>query len=314
MTFLDSERQSRTGRRRTPVGAAEAAARAKRARDHLARKRRQERQRLARERSRAESSGSRARNRLVLVPALFALAFMIGILTAVPLSEILVLRHARLERVAVQGASTLTPLAIARKASVEAGRTLDTINLSEIRQAIAAEPWIESVRALRLPTGTLVISVVERRAVARLRTTGSSELELIDQRGRPFGGDTERGGPLPLVLGEIERNGSLPESAIEILDELRRYVGLTSDPSTLTLHLPHRQAAELGTRSGTDSGYVLQIGEDGPRALLGREFLTQRVARLAALLESKESKLQESRWIDLRYADRAVLRTEPASG
>ena len=99
-------------------------------------------------------------------------------------------------------------------------------------------------------------------------------------------------------------------SAMEILAEMQRYVSLTKDPSAMTLYLPSHDSSELEEQSG----YVLQIGEDGPRAVLGIQFLSQRVARLAALLESEESKLHKASWIDLRYADRAVLRNEPASG
>jgi len=314
MSIMGSNQKRRTGRRGTTAGAGEADTRGKRARDHLARKRRQERQRLERERWRAESSGSRARIRGVLAPILFALAFMIGVVAAPSLSEIFLFRQARLERIAVQGTVALTPLLIAREAKVEAGRRLDTVDPTKIRDAITAEPWIKSARALRLPTGTLVISVVERQAVARWRISDTSNTELIDQRGQPFAGATERGGPLPLVRGEIDADGSLPTPAIEILHELRRYADLTTNPSELTLHLPNHQASETGTESEPEPGYMLQIGEDGPRALLGRGFFTQRLARLAALLESEESKLQNARWIDLRYADRAVLRTEPASG
>lgn len=314
MSLFDSKHEKEASRGRRPAGAAEAAARGKRARDHLARKRRQERQRLERERWRAENSGVRARARGVLAPILFALAVILGIVTAPFVSEILVFRQARLERIAVQGASALTPLDIARDAIVDAGRSLDEIDPRQIRESVAAEPWIESARALRLPTGTLVISVVERRAVARWQIPESSKIELIDQRGKRFAGATERGGPLPLVHGEIKADGSLPSSAIEILDELRRYASLATDPNDLTLHLPDRQSAEIGTESEADSGYVLQIGKDGPRAILGKRLFTQRVARLAALLESRESTLRDARWIDLRYADRAVLRTEPASG
>jgi len=314
MSFFDSKHEKEASRQRQPAGAAEAAARGKRARDHLARKRRQERHRLERERWRAENSGSRARVRGVLAPILFALAVILGVVTAPFVSEILLFRQARLERVTVQGASALTPLDIAQEAIVEAGRSLDKIDPRQIRESIAAEPWIESARALRLPTGTLVISVVERQAVARWRISESSHIELIDHRGKRFAGATERGGPLPLVHGEIMADGSLPPSAIEILDELRRYGSLTIDPTNLTLHLPDRQSAEIGTESEADSGYVLQIGKGGPRAILGKRLFTQRVARLAALLESEEGPLRDARWIDLRYADRAVLRTEPVSG
>jgi cell division septal protein FtsQ len=314
MGVMDANRKRRASRQRTSAGAAEAAARGKRARDHLARKRRQERQRLERERWRAENSGSRAQIRGVLAPILFAVALMLGFATASPVSEFLLFRQARLERIAVQGAFALTPLEIARSASFEAGRPLNTIDPTEVREAIAAEPWIESARALRLPTGTLVISIVERQAVARWRASESSKTELIDQHGTRFPGATERGGPLPLVRGEIMANGSLPASAIEILGELGRYASLTNDPSHLTLHLPDHQTAEPGSGAEVDSGYVLQIGKDGPHAILGKRFLTQRVARLAALLDSEESKIRDARWIDLRFADRAVLRTEPVSG
>jgi cell division protein FtsQ len=314
MGIIDTNKRKRARRLRASGGAAEAAARGKRARDHLARKRRQERRRLEHERWRAENSGSRARIRGVLAPIVFAIALMLGIATAAPVSEFLLFRQAPLERVAIQGAFVLTPLDITRNARFEAGRPLSTIDPTEVREAIAAEPWIESARALRLPTGTLVISIVERQAVARWRVSESSKTELIDQHGRRFAGATERGGPLPLVRGEIIANGSLPASAIEILGELKRYASLTNDPSHLTLHLPDQQTTETGAGTEAHSGYVLQIGEDGPQAILGKHFLTQRVARLAALLDSEESKIHDARWIDLRFADRAVLRTEPVSG
>jgi cell division septal protein FtsQ len=309
MSPSHSSRSRRTQRSRSTPAAVDAA-RAKRARDHLTGKRRQQRKRLERQRSRAKSSESRAHIRVVLTPVVFALAFSVGIVTASPLSEIFLMRHARLERVAVQGAFALTPLAIAQGAGVETGLPLDTIDPAKIREAISAEPWIESVRALRLPTGTLVISVVERHAVARWQRSPSRDMELIDRRGERFAGATEPGGPLPLVRGEIDSGQSLPAPAIEILDQLQRYVSLTGDPSALTLYLPDPEPAALDEQSG----YVLQIGQEGPRALLGDRLLTQRVARLAALLDNEGSGLREARWIDLRYADRAVLRIEPTSG
>ena len=71
--------------------------------------------------------------------------------------------------------------------------------------------------------------------------------------------------------------------------------------------------AEGVLHDGT-TGFVLQIGQEGPRALLGRRLFSQRVARLAALLDHDEETLATARLIDLRYADRAVLRTAPASG
>jgi cell division septal protein FtsQ len=285
-------------------------ARAKRARDHLARKRRQERNRLERERWRTENSESRAQFRGILAPILFGLALIAGIAVASPVVEVFVLRQTALERVAVQGASSLSPLVVAASAGVVAGRSLDEIDPGVVRETVASNPWIESARALRLPTGTLVVSIVEKRAVARWQLDDSRDVELIDQRGERFAGSIAPAGPLPLVRGAIENGAALPASAIEILDQLKQHMNLVPDPSLLTLYLPDRRPDAVESRSG----YVLEIGEGGPRALLGQRLLSQRVARLAALLESDEAQLAHARWIDLRYADRAVLRAEPVSG
>ena len=317
MRFRRSNARGREGAR-VPGATIAAEARAKRARDHLARKRRQERQRLQRERGRAESANSRARMRGLLTPALFLLAFASGLALASTLAETLLYRGASLERVAVQGASTLTPDAIVQSLGVGEGRSLDMMDEARIRAAIKSEPWIESIRSLRLPNGTLIVSVVEREAVARWRTNESGHIALIDDHGERFSARIEPGGPLPLVMGTIDEESALPPSAIEILEELRHHAVLTNDASALTLHLPtsHDTRLDVATEAmpNTPSGYILELGEGGPRALLGKNFLQQRIARLAALLESKESRLKHARLIDLRYADRAILRTEPASG
>jgi cell division septal protein FtsQ len=313
-----SANQRNRGDANVPGSTIAAEARAKRARDHLARKRRQELRRRQRTRGRAESAGSRARIRGVLTPLLFGLAFVAGLAFSSSLSEVLLYRGSPLERIAVQGASTLTPNAIAESLGIEAGRSLDTLDATKLRDAIKSEPWIESIRTLRLPGGTLIVSVVEREAVARWLTNESGEVALVDDRGERFSGRVEPGGRLPLVLGNLDEDVALPASAIEILEELRRHVVLADDPSMLTLHLPDHPGAHSDGNSDRPvelrSGYVLQVGEEGPRALLGKSFLQQRVARLAALLESEESQRNGARLIDLRYADRAVLQTEPVSG
>ncbi len=317
MKSRSSNRVSRRNERR-PKATVAAEARAKSARDHLARKRRNERRRLERERGRAESAQRRAQTRGRLTPLVFVVAVVTGFVFASTFAEFFILRQSPLKRIAVQGASALTPLAVAQGLGFEAGRTLDGIDAREIREAIDNEPWIESFRSLRLPDGTLIISVVERKAVARWLSDDSSDVLLIDRHGKSFGGRLDSGGPLPLILGESNDRDTLPVHAIQILEELRRHTNLADDPSALTLHLPDRRTNEDDPEgndlSGERSGYVLQIGEEGPRALLGTRAFVQRVARLSTLLESEESKLDHTRWIDLRYADRAVLRTEPASG
>ncbi|MAG32976.1 MAG: hypothetical protein CL908_19030 [Deltaproteobacteria bacterium] len=310
--IFDRLRPGRSQRASPPTR--EAATRARRARDHLEHKREHERQRLERERNRTHRAEHRARMQRVLAPTLFGLAVVFGIASATSFSERLLLGRTPLERVAVQGALALSPESIAREAGVLAGGALGRIDPDRVSRAVAAEPWIESARTLRLPTGTLVISVVERRAIARFRQDDSSDTLLVDDRGQRFAGAIEPGGPLPLVQGPEVGGKALSEQAREILGALRRHALFGADPSALTLILPGEQPAPHSTPPDPNSGFVLQIGEEGPRALLGRRLLSQRVARLAALLDEEAATVEGTHWIDLRYADRAVLRTEPASG
>jgi cell division septal protein FtsQ len=323
MSLRRSSHSSRAGRERGSASTLEAAARAKRARDHLARKRHQDRLRLERDRARAESMGDRAKALVAIAPILFVLAVVLGVMTALPVAELVLLRGTRLERVSVQGAATLSAAAIAREAGVAAGTSLDAITPSAVREALLAEPWIESVRSLRLPNGTLVVAVVERRAVARWHSDSpeasegaeaSNVVQLVDRSGARFVGDPTVGGPMPLVRGSLGAEEDVPEAVFEILEEIGRTASLSARSDVLTLHLPARATSPTGPVPDQDSGYVLQVGEQGPRALLGDRLLSQRVARLAALFEAEETTFKAAQWIDLRYADRAVLRTKPASG
>ena len=306
----------------------EAAARAKRARDHLARKRERERGRLERERQRHELGAERRATLRVLSIVCFVGAMAIGAKFATPIASGLWLDAQPVEAVAVQGghalsSSYIAASAIGQSAALGAdagafvGVPIAALDADRVRENLEAEPWIKSARALRLPTGTLVVRVVEKDAVARWQVEGM--LELVDERGVRFPGALAAGGALPLVQGAPEANGALPGDALEILREVARHNALASDPSALTLYLPGLVPDEnildgQGGLRGSPSGYVLEVGLAGPRALLGRRQFAQRIARLASLLDEHQETVRAAGLIDLRYADRAVLGAEPVSG
>ena len=290
----------------------ETAARARRARDHLEKKRDRERTRLARDRARHETSVSRRRTLRVLSPVLFVAAFAIGSQIAPLLVEKIWLQTKVIDRVAVQGAVALTPAAIAASAGALEGLPLSQIDPQQIAEQLAADPWIESARALRLPSGTLVVRVVEREAIARWQIGGRTD--LIDPEGSRFAGAIEPGGPLPTVEGDTLEQGLLPSEALAILEAVAQHASLTRDSNAIRLYLPGLETDAEGILRGSTSGYVLELGAEGPRALLGRRLFSQRVARLASLLDHDEDAIQAAALIDLRFADRAVLRTESTSG
>lgn len=288
-----------------------AAARERRARKHLARKRERERRRLVRERRRGEAGPSSARQRAGLGLALFTLALAVGLTIGGPTVSRLWLSRVPLEAVRVQGARALDAETIARETGLVPGMPLSAIDPEAVVEALSHEPWIESTRVLTLPTGTVVVSVVERRAIARLREHEEGETWLVDGQGRRFAGAIEAGGALPLVEGTLPEAETLPDAALEILAALREQPRFDAVQETLTLVLPGRVE---GNAADPHEGFVLELGEDGPRALLGRTALARRVARLSRLLDEGATGADTARWIDLRYADRAVLQTEPVSG
>lgn len=290
----------------------ETAARARRARDHLEKKRDRERTRLARDRARHETSVSRRRTLRVLSPVLFVAAFAIGTQIAPLLVEKTWLQTKVIDRVAVQGAVALTPAAIAASAGALVGLPLSQIDPQQVAEQLAADPWIQSARALRLPSGTLVVRVVEREAIARWQIGGRTD--LIDPEGSRFAGAIEPGGPLPTVEGDTLEQGLLPSEALAILEAVAQHASLTRDSNAIRLYLPGLETDAEGILRGSTSGYVLELGAEGPRALLGRRLFSQRVARLASLLDHDEDAIQAAALIDLRFADRAVLRTESTSG
>lgn len=301
-----------------------------------------------------------------VLPIGTALALGLGLAASRPLFEHVWLPRVPLARVAVVGTSVRTPDSIAQALLDSAGAPLDRIDPEYVVARVTEDPWIESAESFRLPDGTLLVRVVERRAIARYQTEPEAAVALLDPAGRPFMGTVDLGGALPLVEGPVDGDQALSSATLEILEELRRHEDFARDPMALTLHLPgsvaiarglaprRRSEAGLGGLDAGDatgwdaatpfsqadsllaetgdadaasadasgagdtlageSGYVLEIGREGPRALLGQSFLKRRIARLAALLAQRDALVAGARVIDLRFADRAVLRTEPTSG
>ena len=201
------------------------------------------------------------------------------------------------------GAVVRQPETIARRLLARAGMPLSNVRPDQVASLVTADPWVESAESFRLPDGTLVVRVVERRAVARHQTSPESETTLVDPAGRLFPGAVTAGGPLPLVTGAIDPEAPLPPTALEILSELSRHAGLARDPAALTLHLPASTPGKPVANTGdeplaADTGYVLEIGRSGPRVLLGQSFLKRRIARLASLLDQQDALLAGANVID----------------
>ena len=203
---------------------------------------------------------------------------------------------AELEHVSVQGLRHLSSADVVAASGLVAGTTLETVDPAELATQLETHPWIEHARALRLPSGLVLIGVREREAAATLVGT---ETWAIDANGTPFdrvSSESLEGLPRIVTRERFEpgvAHGSLAEAV--------------SLPRQLADHgLP--AAVEIGiTASDDPEGLWLRLPDIAARIVLGRGQLDEKLDRLARVLDAELPELARATRIDLRFSDQAVL-------
>ena len=311
---------------------AENQARGQRARARLSQARDRQRESLERSARRPRRGDHPERvwagRRRLLACGLFAASFALGLAwtwpaldfahawaTAVPL---------RIELIAVQGNSMLSSHDVALATGVRPGEDGFAVETEAVRARLREHPWIRDAHVMRLPTGRLLVSIDERRPVAVLMTSTEAEAastwRFVDASGTPFAPLDQRAAQLPLDSedrawprlrgGETLLDGQ-PHPELAAALALARQLSESPLPDlmaardSLELHLP---------RPGDPQGWVIDAGDDRPLVILGHEQVGERLARLEALLRSQIGEVRGATQIDLRFVDRAILRSSPASG
>jgi cell division protein FtsQ len=245
--------------------------------------------------------------RELLIAFVLAASFAAGLGGGGALAEavacLLTGRAPRLEAIAVRGAAQLAAAEIAAATGVARGVDLRGVDTGAVAQRLAAHPWIAQARAVELPTGRLLVEVVERRAVALVNARGSQRAFAVDASGTPFAPALpERAAELPqLVLaGAIVRG--------EPSAELAEGVALAGQIAARGLPQP----LEIGVSPANDpAGYWLRMEGVAPRIVLGRDGLPARLDALARVLEAGLPEAAQAGTLDLRFADQVVLRGTP---
>jgi len=280
--------ESRSDRRRSELRhERRARRRGHRARSHLARAQHRRRLRLPRL---PEGRASRG--------LLFALSLGLGALSASWLSQ------AWLDwseygadpapSVSIQGASRLSPEAIATTAHW-------TGTPAAIEAQLEEHPWIREARVLRLPTGAWLVRVDERQPFYRLTGT---PVRLVDRDGVVFAEASEPDAGLPLVTpsGETDRARTLSEAMAIFVDlevrGLRRRLEASGAPIELVQSEP-----------ASRRGWVLRVPYYGIEVVLGEVGPTRGLAQLERLLGSSLAAELPGKEIDLRFAQRAIVRS-----
>lgn len=204
--------------------------------------------------------------------------------------------------IAVRGASRLTPGEVAAATGIPRGARLAEVEPEAVEQALETHDWIAAARALRLPTGKVVVEVEEREALALLAI--DERRFAIDASGAAFAEvDVREETTLPRLLASQPPEPGVPDALrAEAAQLSQRLVALgLSAPEEIRL-----------APEGDPEGISLRLpGLEGV-VVLGREDLGLRLRDLAKLLSLRPDEASRAARIDLRFADQAVLRSAAA--
>jgi cell division protein FtsQ len=225
---------------------------------------------------------------------------------------------ARLEAIHVRGAAHLSAYQVAAATGVTPGAALASVDSQAVVERLQTHGWIEEARALRLPTGTLLVNVRER-VPAAVTTTSEAAAFYVDVSGTPFAevaaeADDALPGSVGGVTGEVNQAlprlvSAEPVTTGEPSAALAEAVELARRLPDFGLPLP----AEVSIAAeGDPEGFALRLPDRPARVVLGREDLERKLAALARLLAEELPEVGEAANLDLRFADQVVLRKQPA--
>jgi cell division septal protein FtsQ len=212
-------------------------------------------------------------------------------------------REPRVESIAVRGARHLAADEIAQASGVPRNAALAGVEPEDVATRLVEHAWIAAARTLRLPTGTLVVSVTERSPAGRVVGPASDRIHLVDASGTPFAeAGTAEHSELPLVrlsdeLAAPESNAAIAR-ALELAKTLPRF-GLPESREILISPVDD------------PAGFTLLLFGVIPRVVLGREDFDPKLRELARLLAAELPEFADASELDLRFAGQGILRNDP---
>ena len=207
------------------------------------------------------------------------------------------LAGATLETISVRGARHVSAQAIAAASGVAPGAPLAALDRDSVAARLTKNAWIEQARALALPSGRLLLAVVEREPVAVL---AGEEPWAVDAAGSPFAPAPSEG--LEALPRLVAAHATTP-------GELAQALALAQRLPELGLAAP----LEVGVAAPNDpEGLSLRLPGLAPRVVLGWEDLDAKLADLTRVLEAELPELANATRLDLRFRDQAVLDVTPS--
>ncbi len=217
-----------------------------------------------------------------------------------PLDPAAIDRAFTLETVSVEGNRRAGTAELVSASGLVAGTRLLAVNAETAQALVEAHPWVERARVLRVPPSLVLISVTEREPVAVAAEEGGAPW-LVDASGLPFA---------PATPADIEVLPWLvaphPVRASVLSTDLARGAALAVELQATSF----AAGAEIRVAPAPDlEGVSVLVPGLRGRAVLGHGDLREKLVRLERLQRAGVPEAQAAAVIDLRFADRAVLRS-----
>lgn len=229
-----------------------------------------------------------------MTAALFAAAGLYGMAAGGHTADVVAAVTARsgfaIADVAVSGNRETSEIDVLQAVGLDGWTSLVGFDAAAARARIAALPWVEEVSVRKVYPARLEVEIAERRPFAIWQH--GSRLTLIERDGAviaPFGG--RRHAALPLVIGM----GAAEDGAAFVATVARH-------PAIAARVKAYIRVAERRWDLRLESGITVKLPEGAPQAAL---------AELAALDRDVELLARDIEAVDMRLADRLVVRLTP---
>lgn len=180
--------------------------------------------------------------------------------------------------VEVVGVTHLTRDAVLKRAAIPSGTTLLRVPAQDIEKRLAGEPWVASATVSRRFPGTLVVTVVERAAVA-LVDVGGTSLWLVDADahwlGRRSAEDTAAAMTIRDIEGLTPKPGNQSQSP-ELRNALDVFKGLSPELRALTRTISAPSVDKTALLTTKDVQIFVGSSDDiAKKDRVAREILSQ---------------------------------------
>ena len=208
-----------------------------------------------------------------------------------------------LSRVAVVGTTHAEPDALRALARVDTGAVLYDIEPVLIADRVRRHPWVQDASAMRLPTGTLRISVTERTPAALAMADDGTLAFYVDRHGfcmpLPDSADYD----VPLLYGLADAySPTQPVAHAAVRDVLGALPASAARDLVAELAVRPDSTLRLYTRPTS--------AHDAIRVEMGRGDIAQKLRRLQAFWTQAVRPRPDTRFarIDLRFDSQIVTR------